>query len=85
MDGKLRLLEITTRGEMYLRQLLGHGARATLRWNKHKGDRRSQWVHALIERRGTNRAVVALANKNARIAWVLLATDQVYTPEPTGA
>jgi transposase len=60
---------------MYLRQLLVHGARATLRWNKRKSDRRRQWVHALIERRGTNRAVVALANKNARIAWVLLATD----------
>ena len=50
-----------------------------------KNNRRSQWLRALMPRRGTNRAVVALANKHARIAWVLLATDQVYTPEPTAA
>jgi transposase len=83
--GKPRLLGISTRGDRYLRKLLVHGARATLRWIKLKSDRRSQWVRALIERRGTNRAVVALANKNARIAWVLLTTDRVYTPEHTAA
>jgi transposase len=83
--GKPRLLGISKRGDRYLRKLLVHGARATLRWVTHKHDRRSQWVRALIERRGTNRAVVALANKNARIAWVLLTTDQVYTPERTAA
>ena len=66
-------------------KLLVHGARATLRWTKLKHDRRSRWVRALMERRGTNRAVVALANKNARIAWVLLTTDHVYTPERTAA
>jgi transposase len=83
--GKPRLLGISKRGDRYLRKLLVHGARATLRWAKLKHDRRSRWVRALIERRGTNRAVVALANKNARIAWVLLTTDQVYTPERTAA
>jgi transposase len=83
--GKPRLLGISKRGDRYLRKLLVHGARATLRWIKLKSDRRSQWVRALIERRGTNRAVVALANKNARIAWVLLTTDRVYTPEHTAA
>jgi transposase len=83
--GKPRLLGISTRGDRYLRKLLVHGARATLRWAKLKQDRRSRWLHALIERRGTNRAVVALANKNARIVWVLLTTDQVYTPERTAA
>jgi transposase len=83
--GKPRLLGISKRGDRYLRKLLVHGARATLRWVKHKYDRRSQWIRALIERRGTNRAVVALANKNARIAWVLLTTDQVYNPERTAA
>ncbi|MDQ3830967.1 MAG: IS110 family transposase [Candidatus Tectomicrobia bacterium] len=79
--GKPHLLGISKRGDRYLRKLLVHGARATLRWIKLKSDRRSQWVRALIERRGTNRTVVALANKNARIAWVLLTTDQVYRPE----
>jgi transposase len=83
--GKPHLLGISERGNRYLRKLLMHGARATLRWTKRKNDRRSQWVRALIERRGTNRAVVALANKNARIAWVLLTTDQVYAPADTMA
>jgi transposase len=83
--GKPRLLGISKRGDRYLRKLLVHGARATLRWIKLKSGRRSQWVRALIERRGTNRAVVALANKNARIAWVLLTTDQVYMPEHAAA
>jgi transposase len=83
--GKPRLLGISKRGDRYLRKLLVHGARATLRWTKLKHDRRSQWVRALIARRGTNRAVVALANKNARIAWVLLTTDQVYAPVDTVA
>ena len=67
------------------RKLLVHGAQATLRWIKLKSDRRSQWVRALLERRGINRAVVALANNNSRIAWVLLTTDQVYIPERTAA
>ena len=44
-----------------------------------KGDRRSQWLKALIERRGVNRAaVVALANETARIAWVLPARGEAY-------
>jgi transposase len=83
--GKPRLLGISKRGDSYLRKLFAHGARATMRWIGLKNDRRSQWLRALIQRRGTNRAVVALANKNARIAWVLLATDQVYRPEHTAA
>jgi transposase len=83
--GKPRLLGISKRGDIYLRKLFVHGARATMRWIGLKNDRRSQWLRALIQRRGTNRAVVALANKNARIAWVLLATDQVYMPEHTAA
>jgi transposase len=83
--GKPRLLGISKRGDIYLRKLLVHGARATIRWVGLKHDRRSQWLRALIQRRGTNRAVVALANKNARIAWVLLATDQYYRPEHTAA
>jgi transposase len=42
--GKLRLLGLSTRGDRYLRQLLVHGAWATLCWVKRKHDRRSQWV-----------------------------------------
>jgi transposase len=76
--GKPRLLGISKRGDRYLRKLLIHGARATLRWIDTKGDDRSQWLRALIARRGKNRAAVALANKNARIVWALLAHNQEY-------
>jgi transposase len=76
--GKPRLLGISKRGDRYLRKLFVHGARATLRWVDSKQDDRSRWLKALIGRRGTNRAAVALANKNARIAWALLAHNQEY-------
>jgi transposase len=76
--GKPRLLGISKRGDRYLRKLLIHGARATLRWVDTRSDDRSQWLSALIARRGKNRAAVALANKNARIAWALLAPNQEY-------
>jgi transposase len=76
--GQPRLLGISKRGDRYLRKLLVHGARATLRWVDTKGDDRSRWLRALIARRGKNRAAVALANKNARIVWALLAHNQEY-------
>jgi transposase len=76
--GTPRLLGISKRGDRYLRKLLVHGARATLRWVDTKSDDRSRWLRALIARRGKNRAAVALANKNARIAWALLAHNQAY-------
>jgi transposase len=76
--GKARLLGISKRGQVYLRTLLGHGARATLRWIGGKTDQRSKWVRALIARRGKNKAAVALAHKNARMAWVLLGGEQTY-------
>ena len=76
--GKPRLLRISKRGDCYLRKLLVHGARATRRWAVLKNDPSSQWVRALIARRGKNRAAVALANKNARIVWALLAHNQEY-------
>lgn len=76
--GKPRLLGISKHGDSYLRKLLVHGARSCLRWVGRKCDRRSQWVRSLMERRGWNRAAVALANKNARVAWVLLCTEEVY-------
>lgn len=78
MGGKPRLLGISKRGDRYLRKLFVHGARATLRWVDSKQDDRSRWLKALIGRRGKNRAAVALANKNARIAWALLAHNQEY-------
>jgi hypothetical protein len=76
--GKPRLLGISTRGDVYLRTLVVHGARATLRWIETKADDRSQWLRALIARRGKNRAALALANKNARMVWALLVHHQEY-------
>jgi transposase len=76
--GQTQLFGISKRGDSYLRKLLIHGARATLRWVDLKTDRRSQWIREVIARRGKNRAAVAVANKNARIAWALLSRGGVY-------
>src|SRR5256885_3066953 len=76
--GKERLLGISKRGDSYLRKLLVHGARVTLRWVGLKTDRRSQWIRQLVERRGKNRTAVAVANKHARIVWALLTSHQDY-------
>ena len=78
--GKERLLGISKRGDSYLRKLLVHGARTTIRWVDRKTDRRSQWIRQLVERRGKNRTAVAIANKNARIVWALLTSHQAYEP-----
>jgi transposase len=76
--GQTRLLGISKRGDSYLRKLLIHGARATLRWARTKTDSRSQWIRGVLERRGWNRTAVAGANKNARIVWALLSRGGVY-------
>jgi len=76
--GKDRLLGISKRGDSYLRKLLVHGARTTIRWVGRKTDRRSPWIRQLVERRGKNRTAVAVANKNARIVWALLTSHQDY-------
>jgi transposase len=77
--GQTRLLGISKRGDRYLRKLLIHGARSTLRWARLKTDGRSQWMRGLLERRGWNRTAVAVANKNARIVWALLSRGGVYS------
>jgi len=75
--GTARLLGISQHGESSLRTLLVHGARSCLRGVGQKRDRRSQWGQSLMDRRGWNKAAVALANKQARGAWVLMGTEQV--------
>ena len=76
--GKQRLLSISKRGDTYIRTLLIHGGRSVVRYIGSKEDRRSKWIRDLKERRGANRAAVAVANKNARIIWALLAKDEKY-------
>lgn len=75
---KERLLGISKRGDTYLRGLLIHGGRAVIRVVDNKDDTRSKWIKALKERRGINKTAVAIANKNARIIWALLAKDEEY-------
>jgi transposase len=78
--GKARLLGISKRGDRYLRTLLIHGARAVIRIAERKADAEA-WIKRLLERRHKNVAAVALANKNARIIWALLARDRDYEPD----
>ncbi len=78
--GKDRLLGISKRGDVYLRTLLIHGARAVFKVAANKDDARSRWLQSLSERRHKNIAVVALANKNARIVWALLTKQTDYQP-----
>lgn len=78
--GKPTLLGISKRGNAYLRTLYIHGARAVLRHSANKTDRFSLWAQALLERRGHNKACVAVANKMARMAWVIMARGETYRP-----
>jgi len=78
--GKTRLGRITKAGDAYLRTLLIMGARAVLAAAKGKADRLSRWALALAERRGYWKAVVAIAAKNARMAWAVLAKGEQFKP-----
>ena len=79
--GKNRLLGISKRGDVYLRALLIHGARAVVSQAKHKDDRLSRWVTNIATRRHPNVAAVALANKTARMAWAMLRNETDYNPD----
>jgi transposase len=76
--GKQVLLGISKRGDRYLRCLLIHGARAVISRAKHLSTQRAAWIDRLIERRGRNRTIVALANKNARTMWALMMNKEAY-------
>jgi transposase len=70
--GTARLGRITKAGDKYLRSLLVMGAKAVLSGLGDKQDRFSRWARSLVERRGYWKAVVAIAAKNARLAWAVL-------------
>jgi len=74
--GKSRLGHITKRGDTYLRCLLVQGARSVLHTATRHTDRMSRWVQGVESRRGYHRALVAIASKNARIAWALLSRNE---------
>ncbi len=73
--GKTNLGGITKRGDMYLRMLLIQAARSAVLSADKRSDPISQWVQRLRERSGWQKAAVALANKNARILWAVLAKN----------
>lgn len=83
--GKARLGRITKAGDCYLRSLLVMGARAVLSGLGDKQDRFSRWARSLVERRGYWRAVVAIAAKNARLAWAVLRYGEGFRLNPSVA
>jgi transposase len=82
--GKQNLLGISKRGDTYLRTLMIHGARAVIRVAENKAEPGS-WIRKLMGRRNKNVAAVALANKNARVVWALLAHDRMFRLDYTPA
>jgi len=76
--GKTGLGSITKAGDGYLQTLLVLGAKAVLAAAKTEDDRLSRWACALEERRGYWKAVVAIAAKNARMAWAVLAKGERF-------
>jgi transposase len=75
---KQRLSGITKRGDCYLRTLMVHGSRSVVFRASKKDDARSKWIAEKQKKLGTAKACVAVANKNARIIWALLAHDEPY-------
>ncbi len=76
--GKERLGSITKRGDRYLRSLFTAGALAVIRYAKIHGTKHRPWLTALLARRPTKVAAIALANKLARIAWAMMAKGERY-------
>ncbi len=83
--GRSILGRITKRGDVYLRTLLIHGARSALITLSRRTDRLSRWAAALTARRGFKKACVAMAAKNARIIWALLAKGEDFRLERAAA
>jgi transposase len=75
------LLGISKRGNIYLRKVLIHGARAAAMRIKRDRVPIGAWMNALEARAPRNVLVVAMANKLARIAWAVLSSGNEYRPE----
>lgn len=74
--GKNHLGGISKRGNIYIRSLLIHGARSALLVGQ--DTRKGRWAKKLLEKKGTQKTAVALANKTARIIWALMAKKEEY-------
>lgn len=75
--------QFNTGGNQHVRSMLIHGARAVLFRAAEKTAPLSVWINRIREKRGFNRAIVALANKLLRISWVLIARNELYSPVAT--
>jgi transposase len=76
--GKERLGGISKQGDRYLRGLFVAGALAVIRYAKIHGTRHRPWLTALLARRPTKVAAIALANKIARMVWAMMARGKRY-------
>jgi transposase len=76
--GKNKLSGITKRGDMYVRSLLIQGAKSAVMTAQRRDDPISRWVYQLRLKSGWQKAVVALANKNARILWAVMVKDKPF-------
>ncbi|CAM3170804.1 transposase [Legionella steigerwaltii] len=76
--GKQCLMSISKRGDRYIRSLLIHGGRAVVKNSGKKTDYLNCWIQRLHKERGYNKAAVAVANKNARHMWAIMAYDDKY-------
>jgi transposase len=76
--GKSQLGRISRRGDVYIRRILIQGAHTILRRIEHRTGPRAEWLRELVARRGKKVAAVALANKNARMAWRLMSEGSRY-------
>ena len=76
--GQIQLRGVTNSGDRYLRTLMIHGARAVIARGLKNRPELAQWVQPIIDRQGYNKAVVALANKMTRIAWVIVTTGEAF-------
>jgi transposase len=76
--GKLQLNGMTKNGDRYLRTLMIHGARSVITRGLKNRPELAHWVQPIIDRRGFNKAVVALANKLARISWDIVTTGEPF-------
>ena len=83
--GKTKLGRISKQGDRYLRRLLVVGATAVIRHIKDKPTPMANWIRKLMEKKPFRLVSVALANKLARIGWVILARKEVYRPHQLAA
>lgn len=79
--GKNKLGSITKTGDAYLRTMLTQGARSLVFHSKDKEDNFSLWIQRLIARIGMNKTVIAVAAKQARIMWAIMAKNIEYQPQ----